>query len=533
MEVSRSSAVHYKVFLVEDEIVTREGIRDNVNWNSAGFDFTGEAPDGEIALPLIQAAQPDVIITDIKMPFMDGLQLSKIIREHMPWVKIIIMSGYDDFSYAQSAIQLGITEYLLKPVGVQDLQASLIKVAAVLDHEKTEREDLKRLRGQVEENIALLRNRFLLRLLLGGESTSTVVEQSQQLGLSILAKWYLAMVIKIDCGSESPLPLFDECQQIETAVADLISQNMDAILTKKDIDELILILKGESDEQIQQEGDFLAGLIQQEVGSKTPCRLVIGLGKPQQRLGDLHRSFSEALLRVTDGWSELEYGDLKKLDQGVLQRFLESGLIDDFDAFFETYIQPLGESALRHRLIKQFFLLDILLSAAQFVSNLGANGDQVIPERLDLEDFLARLNSIDQIRTETKRIFAQALAFRDSQTKNGWTTVIQQAKTYLDSHYTDANLSLNEVAAQVNFSPNHFSAVFSRETGETFKDYLTRLRTDQAKKLLRTTNLKCSEVAFNCGYNDPHYFSMIFRKNTGFTPQQFRDAPKKKIEQEK
>ena len=106
----------YKAFFVEDEIVTREGIRDNVNWHSHGFEFCGEAPDGEMALPLLQATQPDVLITDIRMPFMDGLELCRIVREQMPWVKIIILSGHDEFEYAQEAIKLGVTEYLLKPV---------------------------------------------------------------------------------------------------------------------------------------------------------------------------------------------------------------------------------------------------------------------------------------------------------------------------------------------------------------------------------------------------------------------------------
>ena len=94
----------YKVFFVEDEIVTREGIRDNVDWKANGFEFCGEAPDGEMALPLLQIAQPDVLITDIKMPFMDGLQLCRIVRERMPGAKIIILSGHDEFEYAQEAI---------------------------------------------------------------------------------------------------------------------------------------------------------------------------------------------------------------------------------------------------------------------------------------------------------------------------------------------------------------------------------------------------------------------------------------------
>ena len=122
----------YKVFFVEDEAITREGIRDNVDWGASGFEFCGEAADGEMALPLLHTTQPDVLITDIKMPFMDGLQLSKIVRERMPWVKIIILSGHDEFEYAQQAIKLGVTDYLLKPITVQKLQNVLQKLAVAV-----------------------------------------------------------------------------------------------------------------------------------------------------------------------------------------------------------------------------------------------------------------------------------------------------------------------------------------------------------------------------------------------------------------
>ncbi len=128
----------YKAFFVEDEIEIREGIRDNVDWAAHGFEFCGEAPDGELALPLIQAAKPDLLITDIRMPFMDGLQLSQIVRERLPRTKIVILSGHDEFEYAQRAVKLGVFEYLLKPVSLQDLHHVLDKVALELDQERDE-----------------------------------------------------------------------------------------------------------------------------------------------------------------------------------------------------------------------------------------------------------------------------------------------------------------------------------------------------------------------------------------------------------
>jgi two-component system response regulator YesN len=302
---------------------------------------------------------------------------------------------------------------------------------------------------------------------------------------------------------------------------------MDTFLTKKDIDEFVLILKGESAEQIEQDGIFLAGLIQNEVEKGASLKVSIGIGRPQQRLGDLHSSFAEALAKVRDTTDEPGQIDLQKLDQSALKQFLETGSPEEFDPFFERFIRPLAEAALHSKLLKHYILIDLVLTAAQAVSDLGGEVDQIIPEIHHGDDFLAGIKTLDQVREGTRRLFTAAVVFRDSQANSDRSILLRQAKNYIDGHYSNPALSLNEVARQVNFSPNHFSAVFSDETGETFRDYLTHTRVEQAKKLLRTSKLKCAEVAFQCGYNDPHYFSMIFRKNTGFTPQQFRETSKR------
>src|SRR6185503_7252740 len=167
----------YKVFFVEDEIITREGIRDNVDWQASGFEFCGEATDGERALPLLRTVQPDVLITDIKMPFMDGLQLSKIVRERMPWIKIIILSGHDEFEYAQKAISLGVTDYLLKPVTIQKLQTALQRLTVQLDQEHKEKAALRQLQEQMEDNRAMLREQLLFKLVIGAISPAEAVEK--------------------------------------------------------------------------------------------------------------------------------------------------------------------------------------------------------------------------------------------------------------------------------------------------------------------------------------------------------------------
>jgi two-component system response regulator YesN len=524
----------YKVLLVEDEIVTREGIRDNVDWRSMGFEFCGEAPDGEIALPLIESTQPDVIITDIRMPFMDGLQLCKIIREHFPWMKIIILSGHDEFNYAQAAVKLGVTEYLLKPVSVSDLHAVLERLIVLLDQDRKEREDLKRLRNQVDNNVQMLRQKFLLQLLMGVLSSSEAIEQSQQLGINLIANYYLVVLMKIElCESSKPFDYYDY-KHVEGLVTDLVSTNQEILLAQKDMEELVLLIKGNSVEQLIQEGTFITELIQHEVEQKTSCTLLIGVGTPQKRLGDIHRSFAEALVKVSGSSgephtsipeNELDQIGALKLNQAALEHFLRSGLIQDFDEFFAAYLQEIGKAALHSRLVKHYVFMDIILTAAQFVSDLNGDANQVIPEIRQIEKLMPDANTIEQIRGEIKRIVAVAISFRDSQVDNQQVEIAHRAKSYIDKAFANADLSLTEVAAQVHLSPNHFSVVFSQEMGETFRDYLIRIRIERAKELLRTTSMKCYEVAYQCGYNDAHYFSHIFKKATGLSPQSYRNLP--------
>ncbi len=294
----------YKVFLVEDEIVAREGIRDNVDWKSAGFEFCGEASDGEMALPLIEATRPDVLITDIRMPFMDGLQLCKILRNWMPEVKIIILSGHDEFHYAQEAVKLGVTEYLLKPVGVQDLHNVLGKIASQLDHERVEREKLQRLEHQIENDLALRQEKFLLKLVMGGMSSPEAIQESQLLELDLIAKWYLVMVVEFELYGRAEQFNYYEHEQVEQIISRLVGNNPDVFLSKIGVEELILIIKGDTIEYLEQEGRFLTELIRAEVDHRTEYSLRVGVGSPQDRISYIYQSFAEALTNLQQDGSE-------------------------------------------------------------------------------------------------------------------------------------------------------------------------------------------------------------------------------------
>ncbi len=522
----------YKVFFVEDEVVTREGIRDNVDWRACGFEFCGEATDGEMALPLLRAARPDVLITDIKMPFMDGLQLSKLVRERMPGVKIVILSGHDEFEYAQEAINLGVTDYLLKPVTVQKLQETLQKLAAQLDQEKKEQKNLHKLQEQVEENRAALRERLLLKLVVGAISSTDAIEKGQMLGLDLVARYYLVVILKIELRDRTEQFDYDEYQRALDGVATLSEADPDVFFLKKDFDDLILILKGASPDTLEEERDLLLDEIRR-VTADTRYQVTVSAGTVQTRIADICQSFVEALVNIQNRPGEhrisenqvLARAELLKVDKAAVEDYLRCGTRDEFDAFFDAYIRPLGESALKSELIKNYVFVDVVLAAARLVNDLGGDIDRVIPELNSVETILTNIRTIEQLREQAFKILSGALAFRDSQRSGQSKNLVRVAKEYMESHFVDPELSLNEVASRVNLSASHFSVVFSQETCQTFKEFLTEIRIKKAKELLRTTSLRAADIAYQVGYNDPHYFSSVFKKNTGLSPIEFRTQP--------
>jgi two-component system response regulator YesN len=447
----------------------------------------------------------------------------------MPGVKIVILSGHDEFEYAQQAIQLGVTEYLLKPVTVQNLHQVLQRLAALLDQERKEQENLQHLREQLEENCTILRERLLLKMVVGALSSTEAIEKGQLLGLDLVARCYLVVILKMELGDRTEQFDYDEYQRVQRMVAGLVDNMPDVFLLRKDWEELVLLMKGNAPEFLEEDRERLLEQIKQEI-KQTRYQLTLGVGTPKKRIAELHQSFVEALVDIQRAADEkdnhlanaVDKADLLKVDRAAVENFLRCGAKEDFDAFFDLYIRPLGETALTSYLIKNYIFVDVVLATVKLVNELGGNVEQVVPELDSIETTLASIKTVEQLREQVYRILVRTLAFRDHYISSYHMSTVQQAKDYIDHHYMDPELSLNDVAAQVNLSPSHFSAVFSKEACQTFKEYLTEIRIKKAKELLRTTALRSADIAYQVGYSDPHYFSHVFRKVTGLSPNEFR-----------
>ena len=408
-----------KVFLVDDEIVIREGIRTSFPWEESSYTLVGEAPDGEIALPMIRDTNPDILITDIRMPFMDGMELCRIVRSQMPWIGIIILSGYDEFEYARQGIQLGVKEYLLKPITSGELRQALDRVSAQLAKEREDRERSERLRRRVEGGSVFLREKLLSSLYsedAGEADAEHTLRELDNMGIHLQAPSYAV----IDAA-------FQPVKTGYEVLTDLAETSGGIVFASPCRTGARLLILGGNEAETEERAYAFASSSARDLERSGCQRVRISIGEIVSRPSEILKSFRTA-------------------------RHIRHTLADQEESTIIVGVREIGE-----------------------------------------------------LPSEKKTL-----------------SVVHEAKYYLSQHFADPNLMLQDVARAVNMSNSRFSTVFAQQSGKTFTEYLTGLRLNRARELLRETEKKASDIAFEVGYNDAHYFSYLFKKNLGLTPSEYR-----------
>ena len=528
-----------KVFLVEDEFVMREGIKNNIDWNSHGYEFCGEASDGELAFPMIQKLNPDIVITDIKMPFMDGLELSRLIKKELPFTEIIILSGYEEFEYAKEAIKIGVSQYLTKPINGEELLREVDLLAEKISEKRKEREIREKYVREMEENFLGERKNLFQYLVTGSKSMSELLEISDKLNIDLSAIWYRVALVKIQSMNHARDEYSNSLVQIEQKLK-AIDADRGLLVFDRNLEGQALIFKADTREELEKiQNDYL-GKMRDLLGDYTQIRYFVGIGMPVNRLSELPSSFEQAshafahryLVKESCIWNyeEMEqniYHDEefnisnvnpKQLDRSKLREFLKFGDREEVIYFVEEYFKDLGPNAMKSNMFRQYIILDAYFCVVDFLDSLQFQKDELEP--LDVTSGI--LQSEETAIKYVIRIIEKALELREKTASNRYGGIVDEVKKYIDKNYADEDLSLNVLASHVNFSPNHLSMVFSQQTGKTFIKYLTDFRMSKAKELLRCTGKRSSEISLEVGYKDPHYFSYLFKKTQGMTPTQYR-----------
>ncbi len=532
----------YKVFIVEDEIVVREGIKNNINWEEEGFIIAGDESDGELAYPMILREQPDILITDIKMPFMDGLELSKLLKKELPQLKIIIISGYSDFAYAQQAIDIGITEYLLKPVTSTKLMASVKNAAASIEKERKEKHILEQYQLLVYQKQGEKRKDFFNALVSGKLTLSQIIGQEEELGINMVASVFCVMLFQFKV-QEDMYEYSNEIVQCESAMQEALRKYPDIKVFERGLDGWAFILLGESKDQINALNQELCNLLINICEGKV--HYFGGFGRVVHRIRDIQQSFQDAnrafsLRYFERGNQFLSYRDirimneqvgnhvnvselnLEKLDRTLLEEFLRRGTIQDVDEFVDRYFDGLDTKATSSTLFRQYIMMDGYTAIIKFLKDLNYSKEMIDNSIKNMNDITEQLTSLEECCKFYKTLLKGAIELRNKSSQKRYSVLIEKAKEYIHHKYATSDLSLDKVASKVNISPNYFSTLFNQETGMTFIEYLTDLRMSKAKEYLRCSSRRITEIGFLVGYLDSHYFSYIFKKTQNCTPSEYR-----------
>ncbi len=531
-----------KVFLAEDEVIIRNGIKNNIAWEKEGFAFVGEASDGELAWPLIKKTRPDILITDIRMPFMNGLELAELVKKELPDTKIVILSGYGEFDYAKKAITLGVTDYLLKPITSEQLMTAVKKVADVIREDRAQRELMDQYRKEMQENISFERRRLFNRIVLQNCSTREFLEQGQLLGLDLTAEFYTVLLFKLMTPDESQV----YSDEIETAVEKIngaIENWNDVLVFDRSPEGWAFLLKAETKEQAEAGIAQFERNIQEMLKDEEGILYFGGIGGTVQRMSDICNSYHAASKAFASRFfveknqfilasaigsraKTNEKGrisvDPSKVNRKLIEDFLKVGVAEEVGDFVEEYFYSIGLDNYKSLMFCHYLIVDMNFCACSFLEGIGVEATSLSKECREIERFSDYAISTEKMIMYVKQLFSETIYLRDKSARGKYHDLIETAKRCVLENFQNNEFSMNQAAAMVNISPGYFSTLFRQETGSTFSEYLTSVRLEKAKELLMCTDMRSSEIGYYVGYRDSHYFSYIFKKICSCTPKEYR-----------
>lgn len=534
-----------KVFLVEDEMVIRRGIKNSIDWEKEGYIFCGEASDGELAYPMIIKEKPDILITDIRMPFMDGLELCKLVKKELPNIKILILSGYDEFDYAKEAIRLGVTEYLLKPISSGKLLEALNGVSESIRREKEDKDLVRKYMEEMRENTEHEKQKFFEQMIAGNLSMADALETGKKYEMNLSAGMYNLLLFRFTLGKENRKS-GELLGEAEYAIEKLTERLEYVFEFQRGVEGWAFLLMADNEEQMSERVKELSKDLEEIMKNYSTIAYFGGIGQPVARLRELEESFREAERALTarftmelnriisvedirmaqnvDTLDDIEitsFGEIEKT-RTMLEKFLNNGAEDEIDEFVDVYINELPEENLKSVLMRQYIIMDAYIVMMSFCEKIEGIEGEMQAQSEELKNSMKTIQTLEEIKNYIRMLLKKIIGVRDTISGRRYSDIIEIAKDQIRKTYMSDEISLNTIAAEVGMSPSYFSSIFSKEMGKTFVEYLTEIRMDRAKELLMCSSMKTSEIGYEVGYKDPHYFSYIFKKTQNCTPKEFR-----------
>jgi two-component system response regulator YesN len=527
----------YRVLLADDEEEIRTGISRKIDWTALGFSLVGEAGNGEEALELAEQLRPDVVLTDIKMPFMDGLELCRRLRQSLPAAKLVVFSGFDDFEYARQAVGAGVSEYILKPINAPELAEVLNKLRDQLDRQRLERRDMETLRRRYEESLPILRELFYTRLLSGQFHPEQVRDRAARYEIDLPPGLWTAALIHADPQSEAGDAGRDELlllsvQSFLTDHFSLEGCTARAVLYEDTAALLVQLSGPDRLYPLLEELERLSLLSRGFLGAP----LTAGVGRPCPGPEALYHSARGARAaldyRALVGSGRVIYIDdlepqstatisFDENDQHHLSTAVKLGTPEQVEQAAGELMERLRQTGLS---LSQchLFLLEVVTCLVRLTRSGGVAVEEVFGAGFTGAVSISNFSSLEELG---RWLSGRCLKLHDllgrQRTDSAW-RLVEQAKEYIASHYTDEQLSVEALCSHIHLSPTYFSTLFKREMGMSFTAYVTQVRMDEAVRLLRDTGEKTYRIAEQTGYSDPNYFSYVFKRRFGVSPSKYR-----------
>lgn len=536
----------YSIILVDDEEEVRKSIIKQIDWESAGFKVVGDAENGEDALEKIEVLEPDVVLTDIRMPYMDGLTLAEKIRQRYPSMKVVIFSGYDDFEYAQKAIKLNVTEYILKPVNVEELTSILKRIKSNLDEEIEEKRNVNRLRENYRKSLPIIREQFFNDMVHRRLADGLIESKLREYDIPIAGarKWVIAAidVEKSDDRSKKTLSLHEEEELIPISVMQIVREKLRNYcrysLFQSTAEAQMVVIAALDDDNTTTGLIDVLGDICKEAKRILEVPVTIGIGHSCTGLSKIAGSYQSAVealgyKAVVGSGSTIYINDMEPVGSGKLEfdnsdesdfiSAVKFGPAEKIEAVTGRISGKL-ESAKVHYRQQQVYVFGVLNTVIQMIQQYDLNLEEILGGELEYLSVIDRLQKREEfgewlLKTAVK--MNQAInQERDITTRQ----VIQEAKQYILDNYQNPDLSVEMICRHLHMSPAYFSTMFKKETGQAYIAYLTEIRLNKAVELLNKTDDKTYVIASKVGYQEQNYFSYVFKKKFGVSPTKFRGA---------
>lgn len=535
----------YKVLIIDDESIIRKGIKNIINWKQLDCEVCADASDGIEGIELIKKYLPEVIITDIRMPGLDGLNMIKQVRGIVPNSKIIILTGYRDFDYVQEAIKCGAFDFLLKPSKIEELTAVLSRAVNEINDQKIRHMEIDRFKLLFEQSIPVLREKLLYDIIYGlNTNEAEIVDKMKLFNINILN--FVLVVMENDYDEKSTSSQYDKhlyqfgivnsfeeifAERYEVMSIMLNSSRVGFIIQKPDISALDIVEVSEKCGYLQEvinNGFGFTVTVAVSSAGESPMELP---EKLKECLGSLeYKSYmgNNSIIQYSDLNSFFRYEDYSTLDK--YQKQLLESIKSGNEGLVRVTTQNISRYVTTNK-ININYMKNFYYTTLSSINNIriSVSAIEVDKKHEEGKDIASLLKLIEKSESaEELNSLLEEVAIKIAEKVNNYNNksiklILRKAIDYIQDHYNE-QVTLNEVAENIYVSTFYISRMFKKELGKSFVDYLNDVRIEKSKELLKDVRYKTYEVAEIVGISDPHYFSKLFKKYSGMTPSEYRET---------